>query len=459
MSAKSESNRIWRNSHSLAELAGRPKTRQLGLYQLPPSSSTLGQKSSSESSPGSPVLGLKSTQSDDLIYSSSNPLGIFNMGIEKSSSEASGSKATAGAAASFVPAATAPEFRPMSSRGEAPTPAPAGPRAATPLAYRPKGAQAPEMATSGSTGGGQGRYAGRALMPGANFLYQPQLEYETPPVERKAPPGGGGAAAGAKEKPPSHAGPSSQGSSGAANVSHTSSKTWVSEEEQLRMDYNRMRERVQHIGAAGSPCLPRTMFDYAGFEAQIRIVNANKMMKKIRTMRDDLASKEAAQKHGNTTRETRMLAKAFAQPGDGRSVALGMQSSFNAVRAPPPPPEQVDWPSHAELKANGDDRQRAGGFGRYLPPPRKNTIDARMLGEVPGAARVVPATADTPYSFKQVVGDRWDWVSAAEKARLKAEPTEEIHPDEVHDGLRDLLEEINDFADEEDLPGGRRWVK
>ncbi len=133
-------------------------------------------------------------------------------------------------------------------------------------------------------------------------------------------------------------------------------------------------------------------------------------------------------------------------------MVFAQRSAFNVVQAGQ---DDVGWPCAKELKANGDDRQKVGNFGRFFPPPRMNHPDPRQLQYLSQSFSDHHHTI--PYDLKEIVGERWDWLPWDDQEMLRAQPVEEIHMAHLNDWTRGLLGDIDDFANEEDMPGGKRW--
>lgn len=237
----------------------------------------------------------------------------------------------------------------------------------------------------------------------------------------------------------------------------TNSKTWLSDPEQMRHAFVRMRERIHYIGAADSPFLPKTVFEYAGFEAEMKLLEANKMCRRIKLIEEDARARRATEPYMASVAAIRDMADALAWPTDGRSEVLAQPGPVFGRSAGPTLKEyEVEWPVLAELKVAGDDRQKAGILPRTLPVPRMNRPDPQHFPDIP---RYVWEGRDVPNEFREVIGSRWDWLPPHEQARLRAEPAEETNVSDTSLWMVELIHAIEEFADEADMPGGCRWFK
>lgn len=143
-------------------------------------------------------------------------------------------------------------------------------------------------------------------------------------------------------------------------MSHTASKTWVSDQTQERERYHKFINS-KHLVAPGSPFVPDTFEKWVEHRLGMKMAGQKTMEEKIKT------------KERNNRRESR--AKLIPVLNGKRwKNNLGAVAAFETVfvpwyedtdeRAQPP------WPSYEEFKHEGDDRERSK-YRRQLPLARK----------------------------------------------------------------------------------------
>ena len=147
-----------------------------------------------------------------------------------------------------------------------------------------------------------------------------------------------------------------------------------------------------------------------------------------------------------------------------------MPTSFNDIWTSPhlPPEERVDWPTAQQLTLDGDNRIRKGEeFRRFLPMPRKNTLDPRLAAKfrrgngkavetAPGMEHQpygVAASADrgrrevdeVPWAMRQIVGERWDLHHyERHEEKYGMEISQYIAHEEAPNQIRRLIAEIDE---------------
>jgi len=244
----------------------------------------------------------------------------------------------------------------------------------------------------------------------------------------------------------------------------TSSKTWTSDQETMRREFDRIRDRAKHLGFANSPAFPKTAFEYANLKTQTKLADASDMAARIRNLELEKSGKEEAAVHDPRNEVSRKKAAELASPADGLSMVFGQSSAFaaiapenkgsngikQAIRTPeklqngksamsslgstatpqkpmttpkatpqgakttpqgstagPQAPEQGDWPTIAAFKAFGEANARAGA-PRKLPPPKTTTAFGLFLTSLQQPTRADQREASPPVHIAELPGPMVD---------------------------------------------------
>lgn len=261
------------------------------------------------------------------------------------------------------------------------------------------------------------------------------------------------------------------------NSHHGNSRAWHSPEERLRLDFKKFQTDMHHLGCSDSFVLPKNEADFAGLMADLRLARAKQLGKMAKKLEEEKAKQLAKKKAMPNSYSTEAASgsggragpstapKAFGPrgpPTDGLSAVLALPSSFNNIWTSPGVPvgEQADWPTAQEYAQGGDNRIRKGEeFRRFLPVPRRNTLDKRLVNEYgqfapiggPGASSSAaqPPQSQTqgpevPWKMREVLGERWD-LNRHERHEDKhnSTPAEEIALEDAPPQIQDLIAEID----------------
>lgn len=221
-----------------------------------------------------------------------------------------------------------------------------------------------------------------------------------------------------------------------ARGSWSESRTWFSEQERLRLNFARMREKAHHLGLDKSPFLPETVGEYAALLAERKAAEAKRIRKKIqqneiaqRIPRSEvtMVSHRSQLINANCLFFGEALIDKFVQTSppppqqielfdgkkarDGLSLVLAMETCFNEIPADTPESERVDWPPDVEFRnwkgsrprpPPGFVRRRGGSHRGVWPFPRTN-VPFRPQDSFPNN--------DIPYSERRMIfAPRWDWI-------------------------------------------------
>lgn len=142
-------------------------------------------------------------------------------------------------------------------------------------------------------------------------------------------------------------------------MSHTASKTWVSDETKEHEAFVKARDSMSHV-VPHSPFVPWTFAEWV----------AHRLAAKEDAHRGVLRQIAAKQLKGKTNRrvplKTAMGGKIF---DDNRACVLARVSIWSSSKSHLPDRPPAPWPTYEELKHEGDDRNRSG-FSRFPPLPR-----------------------------------------------------------------------------------------
>ncbi|KOS22181.1 hypothetical protein ESCO_001688 [Escovopsis weberi] len=116
-----------------------------------------------------------------------------------------------------------------------------------------------------------------------------------------------------------------------------------------------MRLNLHYMGADKSPFVPQTPAQLTAFKAEIAEMQQKQLKRKVSLLQERSKLKENPK---------------------GQPAKSKLQNCFNDMDATDEM-LRVDWPSLAELKEDGD--KRAAKYGRYLPLPRMNMVELRIL--------------------------------------------------------------------------------
>ncbi|KAI0124830.1 hypothetical protein BJ170DRAFT_477929 [Xylariales sp. AK1849] len=244
--------------------------------------------------------------------------------------------------------------------------------------------------------------------------------------------------------------------------SYTQSKSWVSEEEKMRVRYYKSLANLHYMSADGSPVLPQSFKEWIDLKADHAASKKRYSENQLRQHTNDMLVKRQVVADGEDpyqlhegydvtlSDKLRAIAKV-----DFHSSVLVHTSIWheNCTEA-----SITDWPAYKEFKAEGDDRVKGGrGYRRLLPAPRRRKLDSQYmhLAEEPnGIAKEGPGV---PMEYREIA---WDLLVPAFDGIIKAEemeflsvrffqhdkpffaPAVEIFKDECHAGLKELIDEI-----------------
>lgn len=221
-----------------------------------------------------------------------------------------------------------------------------------------------------------------------------------------------------------------------ARGSWSESRTWFSEQERLRLNFARLREKAHHLGLDKSPFLPETVGEYAALLAERKAAEAKRIRKKIQQNENaeqiprsevTRVSHRSQLINANCLFFGEALIDKFVQTSpppprqielfdgkkarDGLSLVLAMETCFNEIPNDTPESERVDWPPDAEFRnwkgsrprpPPGLARRRGSSHRGVWPFPRTN-VPFRPQDSFPNN--------DIPYSERRMIfAPRWDWM-------------------------------------------------
>lgn len=142
-------------------------------------------------------------------------------------------------------------------------------------------------------------------------------------------------------------------------MSHTASKTWVSDETKEHEAFVKARDSMSHV-VPRSPFVPWTFADWV----------AHRLATKEDAHRGAIRQIEARQSKVKPSKkiplDPAMGGKIF---DDNLACVLARESIWTNSESPVPGRPSAPWPIYEELKHEGDDRNRSG-FSRFPPLPR-----------------------------------------------------------------------------------------
>ncbi|KAI9901717.1 hypothetical protein N3K66_003534 [Trichothecium roseum] len=157
------------------------------------------------------------------------------------------------------------------------------------------------------------------------------------------------------------------------------SKSWVSDEEKERAAFQKMMLQMRHINADKSPFIPQTPAELTAF----KVDQAERAKKKLeqelqaRLLANAQAKQAQSKKNEENPELKRMYSLFFGMNMGNLSPVLFFDNCFNQhYETEASKSQRAEWPCLAELKEDGD--RRAAGYGRLLPLPKLNKLDAHV---------------------------------------------------------------------------------
>ncbi|EFE40300.1 conserved hypothetical protein [Trichophyton verrucosum HKI 0517] len=141
-------------------------------------------------------------------------------------------------------------------------------------------------------------------------------------------------------------------------MSHTTSKTWVSEETREYEAWIRVRDSMSYV-APRSPFVPTTFKEWL-------VLRLLKKMEDKHKIAQSLAIKQ--QKLSKTATKTDKLFRG-RRLRDRLGLVLAAETIWGPLSDPGSGRQNAYWPSRDEFKHEGDDRCRSG-YSRFPPLPR-----------------------------------------------------------------------------------------
>ncbi|KAL1958137.1 hypothetical protein VTO42DRAFT_4992 [Malbranchea cinnamomea] len=142
------------------------------------------------------------------------------------------------------------------------------------------------------------------------------------------------------------------------NVSHTASKTWLSEQTREYETWVKIREALARISPS-SPFTPKTFAEWIAHRLA-------RMEEEKRRMLAKIAEKESRKKMPTVTVRRVFWGKILS---DHLGLVLARESIWTAFSKPAPGRRLALWPTYEEFRHEGDDRSKSG-YSRFLPLPR-----------------------------------------------------------------------------------------
>jgi hypothetical protein len=142
-------------------------------------------------------------------------------------------------------------------------------------------------------------------------------------------------------------------------MSHTASKTWVSDETKEHEIFVRVRDSMSHL-VPRSPFVPRTFMDWL----------AHRLATKEDVHKDYIRRIELKQVKAKINNKVPLGAPLGGRKFDDHlTCVLARESIWTTAKTPSPGRPLAPWPTYEELKHEGDDRNKSG-FCRFPPLPR-----------------------------------------------------------------------------------------
>ncbi|ODA80977.1 hypothetical protein RJ55_03937 [Drechmeria coniospora] len=154
------------------------------------------------------------------------------------------------------------------------------------------------------------------------------------------------------------------------------SKRWVSEGTRERAAFARTMSNMHHIGADKSPFIPHSLSELAALKIQIADANRHELAQNVGRKLEELERRRILAEQGEKHVDIKVEKLFWGRLLDSKlSPVFASDNCFNACE--PGAHHRVNWPSLAELKDEGE--RRGVRFRRYLPLPRLNLVDPRIL--------------------------------------------------------------------------------
>ncbi|KAK2768476.1 hypothetical protein FQN54_000331 [Arachnomyces sp. PD_36] len=142
-------------------------------------------------------------------------------------------------------------------------------------------------------------------------------------------------------------------------MSHTASKTWVSDETKEHETFVKVRDTMSHV-VPRSPFVPWTFTEWVAHRLATK-EDAHKDV--VRQIENKLSG---GKKFKRIPLDPAMGGKAF---DDHLACVLARESIWTPSDSPIPGRPAAPWPTYEEFKHEGDDRNKSG-FSRFPPLPR-----------------------------------------------------------------------------------------
>ncbi|KAI1869265.1 uncharacterized protein JN550_005895 [Neoarthrinium moseri] len=184
----------------------------------------------------------------------------------------------------------------------------------------------------------------------------------------------------------------------------TQTKTWVSEEEMARVQYEKCMANLRYMGFDRFPLYPMTFQEWVACKAECaysKVMLAKRKLDDMQTALNKERASVASGDHSNITSlgsDTQLAEKLqHISQMDEHSPVLARRTIWHPGFTSQP---IADWPSYKEFKAEGDDRQKGQrNYRRMLPLPKpREPHGARLLRQLPGSE--TPTDIHTQYLIR-----------------------------------------------------------
>lgn len=142
-------------------------------------------------------------------------------------------------------------------------------------------------------------------------------------------------------------------------MSHTASKTWVSDEAKEYEIWSRTRDAMARI-SPGSPFMPKTFAEWIAHRLAKKEEDRNRAEEQI-------GQRESEKEESPAPVQPSFGGKQFEE--QHLAPVLASESIWRSSEEPLPGRAQAPWPSLEEFKHEGDDRSKSN-YSRFPPLPR-----------------------------------------------------------------------------------------
>lgn len=145
----------------------------------------------------------------------------------------------------------------------------------------------------------------------------------------------------------------------ADDMSHTASKTWISDETREFEAWVKIRDSMSRISPK-SPFVPKTFKEWLAYQVSKREEERQRIVRKI-------ISKQANPKRKGRVVNPAMGGRLF---DDQLALVLAKDTIWRPLQDRGRGRPRAPWPTHDEFKHEGDDRNKSG-YSRFPPLPRE----------------------------------------------------------------------------------------